>query len=130
MIADTTFLIDLLTDEAAAATKAIELEEKGNAIIVGAPSIFELYVGAMRSGKPDQEKSKIVSIIASLPQAALEFESAKVGGEIYVAKVRAGSMMDPEDAMLAGISKVRGEPIITRNEKHFRNIEGVAVESY
>jgi tRNA(fMet)-specific endonuclease VapC len=39
-------------------------------------------------------------------------------------------MIDPEDAMLAGISKVRNEPIITRNVRHFSNIDGVKVETY
>ncbi len=95
MIADTTFLIDLLVDETLAANKAIELEEKGIVMLVGAPSIFELYVGALRSNKPDVEKSKVVSIVASLPQVALDHESAKVAAQIYIAKMQTGSKIDP-----------------------------------
>jgi len=41
-----------------------------------------------------------------------------------------GSMVDPEDAMIAGIAKVHSERVLTRNRKHFQGIEGVNVESY
>ncbi len=130
MIADTTFLIDLLADKPDAVGKAQDLESKGIAVVVGAPSIFELYIGAARAIKSEEERRKIISIVASLPQLPLDFDSAKVGGEIYAQKMKAGSMIDSEDAMIAGISKVSKQPILTRNIRHFSNIEGVAVETY
>ena len=130
MIADTTFLIDILTDEPSAVAKANELEVGGIAVSVGAPTVFELYVGASRSRRSVEEKAKITSIVASLPQLPLDYESAKAAGEIYAGKVRAGSTIDTEDAMLAGISRVHREPILTRNVKHFSNIEGVSAETY
>ena len=37
---------------------------------------------------------------------------------------------DPEDAMIAGIAKVHGEAVITRNVRHFVNIERVEIEKY
>lgn len=82
------------------------------------------------SKKTEEEKIKIISVLASLPQLPLDFQSACVGGFIYGEKIKAGSNVDPEDAMLAGIAKVHGEAIITRNVKHFAGIEGVTVECY
>ncbi len=38
--------------------KAEELEGRGNALLVGAPTIFELYVGVSLSKKAEQEKTK------------------------------------------------------------------------
>lgn len=38
--------------------------------------------------------------------------------------------MDPEDAMIAGIARVNGEAVVTRNLRHFKGIKGVAVETY
>jgi tRNA(fMet)-specific endonuclease VapC len=130
MLADTTFLIDLMVHKAPAVDKAKELEEKGITILVGAPSIFELYVGAAQSKKSEEERLKIVSTVASLPQLTLDYESAKAAGEIFVNKTRAGATIDAEDAMLAGIARVQGQPIITRNVRHFSKIDGVVVESY
>lgn len=130
MIADSTFLIDLMSDEPSAVSKARRIEENGDAIFLAAPAVFELYVGASLSRKPEEERTKINSIVASLPQLPLDYASARAAGEIFAYKMRAGRTIDPEDAMLAGISKVHGEPIITRNVKHFENIEDVRIESY
>jgi len=130
LIADTSFLIDIMMKDPAALDKAAEVETNGSTISVGAPSIFELYAGVALSRKGEEEKSKIMSTIASLPQLPLDFPSARAGGQIYGRKAKAGSTVDPEDAMLAGIARIRGETIITRNVKHFTDIEGVKVETY
>ena len=110
--------------------KARELEERGITVLVGAPSIFELYVGAMYAKKSEEERLRITAVVASLPQLPLDYDSARSAGEIFATKARTGATIDAEDAMLAGISKVHQEPIISRNTKHFSGIEGVAVESY
>ncbi len=130
MIADTSFLIDVMASNPSALRKARELENSGSPISVGAPTIFELFVGIALSKKSGEEKSRVVSTVASLPQLPLDFSSSSEGGVIYAKKLWAGSRIDPEDAMLAGIAKRQGEAILTRNTKHFSGIEGVRVETY
>lgn len=130
MIADTSFLIDIMINDPLALAKATELERRGLTVYVGAPTVFELYVGVSLTRKSEEEKLKITSVMAAMPQLPLDFQSAQVSGSIYGGKLKAGSRIDPEDAMLAGIAKVRGEAIVTRNVKHFANIEGLTVESY
>lgn len=130
MLADTTFLIDLMRKKSEAVEKAKEIEAKGIAIQASSPSIFELYVGVSLSKKSNQEISKILSIVESLPQLVLNLESARVAGAIYAEKMKAGTRIDPEDAMIAGISKVARETLITRNIKHFSEIDGVKIETY
>ncbi len=46
LLADTSFLIDLMANESSAVQRAKELERGGIAILVGSPTIFELFVGA------------------------------------------------------------------------------------
>lgn len=130
MIADTSFLIDLMMNEPKAVSKAKEIEQKGSTILVCSPSVFELYVGVTLSRKPEDEKSRVIDLIGSLPQLSLDFESACAGGAIYGERIKAGIQMEPEDAMIAGIAKVKKERVITRNIKHFSGIEGIAVEVY
>ncbi len=130
MIADTTFLIDLMVGDEAAVKKAKEIEAKSNPLIVGAPTVFELYVGLSLSSKAEAEKTRITAVLESLPFLPLDLESSKAGGRIYGDKKRSGSTVDPEDAMIAGIAKIHGEKVLTRNLKHFQGIEGVAVEAY
>ncbi len=120
----------MMAKNPAAIRKAKELEAVGTSIMIGSPSIFELFSGVAQSRKPQEEKGKIMTILSSLPQLSLDFPSASVGGLIYGEKIRAGREIDPEDAMLAGIARVKAEKILTRNLKHFTGIEGVAVETY
>jgi len=119
-----------MVGELSAVRKAEEIEKGGSTVSVGSPSIFELYAGVSLSMKAEEEKSKITSLIASLPQLPLGYQSARAGGLIYGDKIKTGSRIDPEDAMLAGIAKVHGERIVTRNIRHFKGIEGVIIESY
>ncbi len=65
-----------------------------------------------------------------MPQVPFDNDSAIAAGLIFGEKKRSGAPIDPEDAMLAGISKVKNDPVLTRNVKHFSNIEGVRVENY
>jgi len=119
----------MIGDEAAV-EKARDIESKSIPLAVTAPSVFELYVGLSLSRKAEEEKTKIMGVLESLPFLPLDSESAKVGGRIFGDKRCAGSQIDPEDAMVAGIAKVHGEKVLTRNIKHFRGVEGVSVESY
>jgi len=45
-------------------------------------------------------------------------------------KIRAGSRIDLEDAMIAGIAKAHRETMVTRNVRRFEGIEGVTIERY
>ena len=119
-----------MANDPVAIEKARELEANATALQVGSPTIFELYVGVALSKKAEREKAKITSVINSLTHIPLDHDSAKAAGIIYGEKVRSGSTIDPEDAMLAGIALAHEQPIITRNAKHFSNIEGVRVETY
>jgi tRNA(fMet)-specific endonuclease VapC len=130
MLADTSFLIDLMGGDKAAVEKAREIEAKGTPLIVSAPTLFELYVGISLSRKVEEEITRIQVVLESLPFLPLDIESSKAAGRIFGEKKQMGSMIDPEDAMVAGIAKVHGEKVLTRNLKHFKGIEGVNVESY
>ena len=130
MIADTTFIIDLLIRDQKAVKKADELEESGLTISVSSPTIFELFAGIALSRKAEEEKSKISTILSSLPQLVLDSPSASAGGLIHGEKIRTGQSIDPEDAMIAGIARVNSEKVLTRNTRHYSGIEGVTVENY
>jgi len=130
VIADTSFVIDIMAKDPAAIGKARQLEREDVTIAVGSPTVFELFAGVALSRKAEEEKSKIMTILSSLPQLALDFPSAREGGMIYGEKIKTGRAIDPEDAMLAGIARAKAEKVLTRNIKHFSGIEGVTVETY
>jgi tRNA(fMet)-specific endonuclease VapC len=130
LLADTTFLIDVMKGEEKAIAKAKELEAASIPMIVGAPTIFELYVGVGLSVKSAEEKERVLEVLKSLTQLPLDQQSATRGGLIYAQRFREGVEMDPEDAMLAGIVVENHETILTRNKKHFLGISDLKLESY
>jgi len=130
VLADTFFIIDLMMGDKAAVEKAKDIEAKNIPLAVSAPTVFELYVGLSLSSKPEEEKNRILTIIESLPFLSLDLESSREGGRIYGEKKRSGLLIDPEDAMIAGIAKAHNEKVLTRNLKHFQGINGVNVALY
>ena len=130
MIADTSFLIDIMKSDKEAIKKAEEIEKNGNTIAVTSISIFELFVGVALSIKQDRERNKINRILKGLPIISFDEDSAIEAGKIFAQKRKNGMLIDPEDSMIAGICSRRNEILITRNIKHFKDIEGLRIESY
>ncbi len=130
MIADTSFLIDIMKSDIRVIEKAEEIEKKGITIAVTSISIFELFVGVALSVKKDQERKKINQILNGLSIISFDEESAREAGKIYAQKRKNGSTIEIEDSMIAGICSRRKEILITRNIKHFSDIEGLRIESY
>ncbi len=130
MIADTSFLIDIMKSDKEAIKKAEEIEKNGNTIAVTSISIFELFVGVTLSIKQDQERNKINRILKGLPMISFDEDSAIEAGKIFAQKRKNGAKIEPEDSMIAGICLRRNEILITRNIKHFNDIEGLRIENY
>ena len=130
MLADTTFLIDLMQGDDKAAAKAKELEEASIPVLVGAPTVFELYVGVGLSVRSAEEREKILDVLKSITQIPLDPPSAAKAGLIYAQRSKEGVEMDPEDAMLAGIAVENHEVLLTRDKKHFAGIAELKVEAY
>ena len=130
MIADTSFLIDIMREDEPAINKEAAFERDGIHVSITTVTIFELYVGFNLSTRQIQERRKIENVLENLIILPLDIESAKEAGKIYANKKRIGLAIDPEDAMIAGICRVNGEPIITGNVNHFSGIDGVSVETY
>ncbi len=130
MIADTTFLIDIMDGNREAILKAKMLESRGLAISITSLSKFELYAGLRKSSKKEEEQEKILNVMAWLTVYSLDEVSATETGEIYSEKRVAGFQIRTTEAMIAGICRLRNEQILTRNVKHFNGVDCVVVESY
>lgn len=130
MILDTTFLIDLMENEAAACDKLNLLIKMGEPQLVTALTIFELYSGLARSSKQEQEKQKIINALHGQLIVHLDCDAAEKAGEIDGALAKNGQMVSPIDCLIGGIAIVKKEKILTRNVKDFTKMKGVFVETY
>jgi tRNA(fMet)-specific endonuclease VapC len=116
-------------DEKALA-KAKELEADSIPVLVGAPTIFELYVGVGLSVRSSEEKERVLEVLRSLTHLPLDQQSATRAGLVYAQRSREGVEMDPEDAVIAGIALENHETLLTRNRRHFSGIPELKLEGY
>ncbi len=129
MILDTSFLIDLMENDVDAKKKLLELIHNGTPQGITTLSIFELWSGISRSNKQEREKKKVGDILLSQTIINLDKASAEQAGIIDGSLINKGEKIDPLDILIAGIAKLRGEKVLTRNVKHFERA-GVIVEKY
>jgi predicted nucleic acid-binding protein len=130
LLADTAFIIDIMREDADAIKKGKDLSEDSVPVLVGTPTIFELYVGVGLSVRASEEREKVLNVLKSLPHLPLDAPSASKAGTIYAQRTREGKKIDPEDAMLAGIALQNNEPLLTRNRKDFAGISDLKLEYY
>lgn len=129
---DTTFLIDLMHNEASAVRKARELEEVGfNATTE--INVFELVYGIHRSKLGDRKArlAQAEQLFSRLVTFPLNHEAALNAGKILGKLSREGKEASPRDGMIASVAITHGcNVIVTRNTKHFVSIPGIQVEVY
>ena len=130
MIADTTFLIDLLRGKKAAIHLLKKLEMPLKTTIINQ---YEVFVGLTRLVGIDTEK-KIKDtkqfferfVILPLTEDAM-LESAKICGRL----IQKGETIGDNDCLIAGIGIKNSEnTIITRDIAHYKRIPGIKIVSY
>ncbi len=126
---ETTFLIDILKGKEEIINLREELERSEERLTAAAPSVAEVWFGALFSKKSEKEKSKIRELIKSLEILPLDSSSAEESAEIDAELTRHGIRIETEDIMIAAIAKVNGEKLVTRDQ-HFARIPGLRVLKY
>ncbi len=123
---ETTFIIDLIKGKSDVRDLKDELD-RAETLFVAAPSIMEIWAGALMFKPKDIEK--IDSFLSAVEILSFDEKSAKEAGEIYAELSKKGLMIQPEDIMIAGIARSRGEKVVTR-DNHFTHISGLKVLKY
>ena len=127
-MADSTFLIDILRNDARAVSKASDLERKNVPIITTSISAFEILKGIRTTDHKKVEKVR--EFLQSLTVIAFDFDCSVLAADIYRDLTSQGTLIDPEDCMIAGIALQQKKSLLTRNRRHFERIEELTVESY
>ncbi len=130
MIADSSFIIDLMRKKEDALGKLKKISHDGIAQYITAPSVMEIAVGVCLADLPEKERDRVDKILGSFQVLPLDAIAAWRAGLELGRLQRKGSMVDPIDAQIAGIALQHNEPVVTRNTKHFSRFKDLQVESY
>lgn len=128
MILDTTVIFDLIRGDDSLVEKIRKLEENNIPFWTTSISVFEIWQGMEE--ETEEKKEKIQALLNSLGIFFFDIDCAKEAGLIHSSLREKGKTIDPEDSMIAGIAKVHGEKILTRNVAHFNRVKSVEIETY
>ena len=124
---DSTFLIDLLKGDDAAAAKMREIEGLGESVSLPAPCLTEVLLGAhFKGGDLLRDTLDVVARLDILEvDAAAASEAGRLGAEL----LRRGRGLPTTDLLIAACARLGGHILVTR-DTDFARIPGLAVEGY
>jgi predicted nucleic acid-binding protein len=133
-VLDTNILIDLgnphRNGHAKAVALAASVTRRGEAVCTTRFNIAELRVGLERSDDPIAEERRIARALSSLSILEFDETGAEQFGRIQAQLFALGRPIGDMDVLIAAVCVVNGQSLITRNQKCFVNIVGLAVEPY
>lgn len=121
-IADTDAPIDFLRGHEPVAHR-IELELR-HGLATTAITAFELFAGAVGSAKREQA---VETLLAALSLVSLNPQSVRLAAEIRQSLGEKGRTLGMADALIAGICVTERAILLTRNKRHFEEIEGLTL---
>ena len=125
MIADTSFIIDVMKGKKESLKKLGEVEKNDIPLNTTSITFFELWSGIEQSNKPDKEKEKIRDVLEARVLYDFDRIAGELGGRIDGKLSKKGKKVEPQDSMISGIAIRENEKILTRNTKHFNLISKV-----
>lgn len=126
-ILDTDFLIPLFRGAKDAVSKSKELEVEDLAIT--SISAFEMLFQAYWAGR-EKEIMQTKRFLLSYDVFGLDSKSADIAAKTYADILHKGKDAGLKDLFIAAIALSYNAPILTRNVKHFKNVEGLEVEEW
>lgn len=114
MIADTNYIIDVLSKKEDAITKSLELTQKTQAQNLCTPVIYELMTGIILAGSK-REKIKFESIIEKSFIYPYDLKAARLSGEIHAELLQAGEERGSLDIQIASIALANDEVLLTND---------------
>jgi len=130
VILDTSFLIDLFSGQNAAFQKGRELSEEQAIQRVPSPVVMELSYGA--SFGNESERRNVQNALRMYPIVEQTEQIAHRAGQLLAeADEAAGgeSGIDKVDPMVAAVSDLYDEPVLTANVQDFKRL-AVDIETY
>jgi tRNA(fMet)-specific endonuclease VapC len=126
---ETTFLIDLLKGKKEILAVKERLMQSKEPLFIAAPSIMEVWAGALRKTSSKSEREKTLALFANIDVLPLDAKSSREAGELLAELLDQGLPIDPVDVLIAAIAKTNNETLLTR-DAHYTRIPGLRVLKY
>ncbi len=126
---DTDIIIEFLRGDNRIYNKIREIS-RSQPLFITSLSLSELYKGAYLSKNPEEEVKKIKKLLDYLELVTLTEKSAEIFGRIHNELLKMGKITQEFDLLIASISMAYNLILVTRNDKHYKNIPNLILESW
>jgi tRNA(fMet)-specific endonuclease VapC len=123
IVADTDVLIDFLSGREPVASRVASAIAGEEGMATTVVSRFELVSG-VRTAKQERAVGRLLEAISTL---ALDSPAADRAARVRRDLERAGVPIGMADSLIAGIVLEHGGRLLTRNQRHFQRVEGLAL---
>lgn len=127
VVLDTDVVIDYMRGEERAVDYIEQAVQGPEPLAVSAVTIMQLHHGVHRSRTPRREAAVVTDALDGFTLYAFDGEAAAMAGRILGAQTRQGRPVNLPDVMIAATALARAEPVVTRNIRDFRRIQGLEV---
>jgi tRNA(fMet)-specific endonuclease VapC len=90
----------------------------------------ELYYGALRSRNPQDAWAKVEAFLAPYRSLGFDDQCAAAYGRIRARLAESGSLIGPNDLLIAAIAIANGAIVVTHNVREFSRVDGLAHEDW
>jgi predicted nucleic acid-binding protein len=122
IVADSDVLIDFLRgggDE----LDTVRVELAAGRLATTAITAFELEAGA----RTEKHRFAVADLLAGMPTLPLTASAARLGGAIHRERLLRGQQIGMADALIAAICIDEGRALLTRNRRHFEEVDGLSI---
>jgi tRNA(fMet)-specific endonuclease VapC len=90
----------------------------------------ELIAGALKSQRPDQNLAAVEEILSDFDSLPLDDAAANRAGRVRAALEGAGTMIGPNDLLIAGIALANNLTLVTNNRGEFSRVTGLRLDNW
>ncbi|MBI4392363.1 MAG: PIN domain-containing protein [Euryarchaeota archaeon] len=130
VVLDTDFVIDLTRGVEPAAELLRTLAEGYEPLAVSSVTVMQLHHGVARARRPAAEMARVDRALRGAATYAFTHDIAAIAGRLEGDLEEAGTPIGLSDVMIAATALHHGEPIVTRNTRHFRLVSGLHLLDY
>ncbi len=94
------------------------------------PVEAELWFGVSKSGKPEENRQRLLNLLSWLPSLPFSSDAAPHFGDIRAVLARQGLPIGPYDLQIAAIARAEGLVVVTHNTREFARVPGLILEDW
>lgn len=95
-----------------------------------APVEAELWFGVYKSGKREENRQRLLTLLSWLPSLPFSSEATPHFGDIRATLTHIGKPIGPYDLQIAAIARAQSLILVTHNTREFARVPGLTLEDW